>query len=125
MKVNEAIEKLNRLSAEQYDSKDVQGFIEECDRKLYREIVQRFKGGEEYGAYEERYPLEGEDTLIAEDTYAMLYVWYALCQIYFLNAELERYTNAMIRYNQEYEEFKNYYGRTHRALGTVTRFITD
>lgn len=124
MTVNECIDRANQLKDHAYDSDVVKGFCEDCDKKLYREIVEVFSD-ESYGTYEDRYPLSGDDEIIADDAYGILYVYYIIAQIDFFNGEIDRYTNDMIMFNTALDEYKNYYHRNHLVKNQRTRIMTD
>ena len=124
MNVNKVIDKVNALKSHSYDEKEVKGFIEECDKKIYREIAEHFDSTIE--TYNERYPLDGDDELIADDAYYMLYVWYAIAQIDLFNGETDRYLNDLILFNNYYNDFEMYFTRTHNyKKSKITRIITD
>lgn len=124
MKVNEAIERVNELKENAYDDSVIKNFIEDCDKRIYKEVIETHEQKENIQPYETRYPLDGEVHLLAEDAYAMLYVHYAICQIDIHNGEYDRYTNNMIIYNSLLSDFKSYYNRTHMPKGNK-RLITD
>ena len=54
--------------------------------------------------------------LLAPDPYTDLYKYYLFSMIDFTNEEMDRYTNSMLMFNNSWQEFVNYWYRTH---GTV------
>lgn len=123
MTVNEAIEKVNALKSNSYDDEIIKGFIEDCDKKIYKEVIETHEQKDSIAPYDERYPLNGDDTLLADDAYAEFYIFYAICQIDLFNGEYDRYQNNMILYNTYLSDFKSYYNRTHMPKG-IRRLIT-
>ena len=123
MNIKKVIDIVNETRKPGYSEERVKEFIEECDKRIYRNIAELYEN--ELEPYEERYPLETEDELIADDAFSMLYVWYALCQIDIFNGETDRYINDLIQFNDYYEEFEKYYGRKHSLKSRVLRIITD
>lgn len=124
MTVNEAIDRVNSLKDNAFDDEIIKSFIEECDKRIYREVIDTHENSEAIKPYEERYPLQGDDELLADDAYTQFYVFYAICQIDAFNGEYDRYNNNMILFNTHLSDFKAYYNRTHMPIGTK-RIITD
>ena len=124
MTVNEAIERVNMLKDNGYDDSVIKGFIEDCDKRIYKEVINTHKNNGSIKPYEERYPLSGEDELLADDAYTQFYIFYAICQIDVFNGEYDRYTNNMILYNSHLSDFKAYYNWTHMPIG-AQRMITE
>lgn len=124
MTVNEAIERVNMLKDNSYDDAVIKSFIEDCDKRIYKEVINTHKNNGSIKPYEERYPLSGEDELLADDAYTQFYIFYAICQIDVFNGEYDRYTNNMILYNSHLSDFKAYYNRTHMPIG-AQRMITE
>lgn len=123
MKIEEAIKIVNELRINNYSEERIKGFIEEADKRIYRNIAELFEN--ELSPYEERYPLESSDELIADDAYSMLYVWYAISQMDLFNGESERYVNDLIQFNDYYKEFESFYGRTHTLKNNSFSIVTD
>nr|DAT56708.1 MAG TPA: hypothetical protein [Caudoviricetes sp.] len=124
MKIKEIIERVNALKDHAYDDETIKSFIEDCDKRIYREIIETHEQKEPVKPYLLRYPLDADDELLADDAYCQLYTFYALSQIDIFNGEIDRYTNNMICYNSALSDFKAYYNRTNRPLGSK-RIITD
>lgn len=124
MKVNEAIERVNQLKDNAYDDETIRQFIEDCDKQIYREVIETHENRGDYEPYEKRYPLSGDDELLADDAYCRLYIFYAISQVDVFNGETDRYTNNMICYNSALSDFKSYYNRKFMPIGTK-RIITD
>lgn len=124
MKLNEAIKKVNKLKDSAFDEETVRGFIEDCDKRIYREVIETHEKDCRVMPYNRRYPLAGNDELLADDAYSQLYIFYAISQIDVFNGEYDRYSNNMILYNSVLSDFKNYYNRTHTPKG-IKRIVTD
>ncbi len=124
MKVNEAIERVNSLKDNAYDDETIKKFIEDCDKRIYKEVIEIHEKNKNILSYEKRYPLKGDDELLADDAYCQLYIFYAISQVDLFNGETDRYTNNMICYNSALSDFKAYYNRNFMPLG-VRRIITD
>lgn len=118
MKISEVLDRVQQLKPNTIGDDIIRSFIEECDRKVYTEIVAKDypNEGEIIQPENERYPFGGKDVeLLAKDEYASLYLYYAMAQIDFLNSEYERYNNETIRFNNEFEAFSAWYTSTHKS----------
>ena len=120
MTINQAIEKVNKLKDNAFDDEIIKGFLEDCDRRVYREIIETHEDNK--FDYDTRYPLKGDAQLLAEDGYNDFYTFYAIYQIDVFTGEIERYTNNMILFNTKFDEFSSFYNRRHKPLGK--QFIT-
>lgn len=56
------------------------------------------------------------EELLAPDTYCDLYRNYVFAQMDFANGETDRYNNSMIMFNKSYNDFCNWYNRTHKPI---------
>lgn len=124
MKVNEAIERVNSLKDNAYNDETIKKFIEDCDKRIYKEVIETHEKKKNILPYDKRYPLKGDDELLADDAYCQLYIFYAISQVDLFNSETDRYTNNMICYNSALSDFKAFYNRNFMPLG-VRRIITD
>ena len=64
MTINQAIEKVNKLKDNAFDDEIIKGFLEDCDRRVYREIIETHEDNK--FDYDTRYPLKGDAQLLAE-----------------------------------------------------------
>lgn len=124
MKLSEIIEKVNTLKDNAYDEDTIKGFIEDIDKRIYKEVILTHENSSEIKPYSERYPLQSDDELLADDAYCQLYVFYAISQIDMFNGEYERYANDMISFNSSFSDYKAFYNRNNMPLG-IRRLITD
>lgn len=56
--------------------------------------------------------------LLVPDPYTDLYKYYLFSMIDFTNEEMDRYTNSMLMFNTSWQEFVNYWYRTHDTILT-------
>ena len=54
--------------------------------------------------------------MLAPDIYADLYRNYLFTQIDYSNGETERYTNSMLMFNNSYQQYADWYNRTHKPI---------
>lgn len=124
MKLSKIIEKVNSLKDNAYDEDTIKGFIEDIDKRIYKEVISTHEHSDDIKPYDERYPLHSDDELLADDAYCQLYVFYAISQIDMFNGEYDRYTNDMISFNSTFSDYKAFYNRNNMPLG-IRRLITD
>lgn len=87
-------------------------WLSELDGMIYREVFAWHEG-----APPERAPYgAAEATLLVGEPYSTLYTDYLLAMMNMHDAEFDRYTNAMLRFNSAYSAFADAYNRTHRPL---------
>ncbi|MBP5598320.1 MAG: hypothetical protein J6Y02_23330 [Pseudobutyrivibrio sp.] len=55
------------------------------------------------------------EELLIPDTYADIYRHWLFAQIAYANGETERYGNAMLMFNNTFDEYCRYYARNHKA----------
>ena len=112
MKIHEAIEICDRQKPNGYEREDKVHWLDQLDRRIFRELVATHEGGAE--AFEGYTPYTDDDTeLLAEETYSDLYIKWLMAQIDFANSEIKRYNNSVMMFNSLYQEYANYYNRTH------------
>lgn len=114
MTTTEAIAMADALQPNAYEQTLKLHWLSELDGMICREVL----------AWHEDAPAPpapygpGEATLLVGEPYSALYADYLLAMMDMHDAEFDRYTNAMIRFNSAYSAFANDYNRTHRPLKT-------
>ena len=111
MKALEAIALVDTLLPNSYETELKLRWLNELEGMLYRELL----------CWHENAPaapkeLGEDDALLIEAPYHALYADYLAAMIHLHDAEFERYTNAMLRYNAAYAAFAADYNRTHMPL---------
>lgn len=111
-KIFEAIEICDRQKPNGYEREDKIHWLDQLDRRIFRELVATHEGGREtFGGYT---PYTDDDTeLLADEAYAELYVKWLFAQIDFANAEMQRYNNSVTMFNTLYNAYADWYNREH------------
>lgn len=93
-------------------------WLNECEGKVFLDILAGREGAPltEFSGYGED---DTEETLVAPEPYAMLYVYYVAAQIYLSLADIARYNVYIGLFMDEYEEFSSYWVRGHRQTDDV------
>ena len=103
MRVQEAIEKADRLRPNRFSDMEKIEWLSMLDGQVYDEVISR---DEEH---------MNEDLLIP-DTYAKVYVDYLMAQIDFYNRDMGMYNNQIAVFSNGYQDFKNWYIRNHMPM---------
>lgn len=104
-------------------------FINEVEGKIHAEIIMvnaHLASAEECPVYStemENETLEDTETeLLVPAPWDMIYVYWLMCQIDLQNREMESYNNDRALYENAWEEFANYWRRTHMPITPVQQF---
>lgn len=122
MTISEAITECDELKPNQYSDTHKLRWLTDIEKTIMNEIILTHEreikeGGEETGefnGYDEDTDYETE--LIAPDPYSQLYVFYLMAMIDFYNGETTKYQNSYVMFNAKYQEFANYWNRTHKTV---------
>ena len=111
MTINEAIEQLDRLKPNAYETAEKVRWLSELDGQITDELLTRIRGGAApFEGYSESEDLDTE--LIAEDRYADLYIKYLCAQVDYHNGEWTRYNNSAALFTAAYEAYAAYLRRS-------------
>lgn len=112
MKISEVLNKTDNLLPNAFDEEQKLEWLKQIENKIYKEVVLTHKNQVPETVFDE----EKENDLIAPFPYDNLYISFLIAQIYKYLNETVRYNNAMVIFNQEYQEFTNYYNRQNMPL---------
>lgn len=111
MTIEEVLTKTDKLLVNAIDDEIKLEWLHNIEDKIYKEIVLTHENQVPMTDFENT-----ENELIAVHPYDNLYISYLIAQILYYTFETIRYNNAMITFNQEYQEFCNYYNRENMPL---------
>lgn len=124
------LEEQNLLQGERTEDTESSGDVEETEDAEGAENTENGPSKEETGwklvkPMEKRRPVYefkgyNEETnmdteLIAKEPYTDLYKFYLISMINLYNEEYDRYQNAAMLFNNAYQDYANYYNRTHKS----------
>lgn len=109
MTINEAIAAVDGLRNNQIPEGVKRAMLSELDGRIYREVIA--PNSIDFTGYNAE--TEGETELLVPYPYDGLYVNYLEMEIARINAEMPRYNNAAIVFNEKYAAYKRWYNRTH------------
>lgn len=111
MRAIDAVSLCDELLPNAYSQEIKLQWLSELDGMIYRELIVWHEGaGEAPEAYSE------QSELLVGAPYTGLYADYIAAMIHMRDAEFERYTNAMLRFNSAYSSFADAYNRAHKPL---------
>ena len=92
--------------------------LNEIEGRVYREILMMNEHPEDMERPTYTEPEEGEEQpeMLVPDDYAMLYVYWLMCQIDVLNQEMEKYNNDRTLFEDAWGSFGDYWIKTHMPL---------
>lgn len=113
MKIQYAIDYVNRTKRNTCDRKDMINWLSQLECRVKTQIIDAYEGSENvlFTGYDEHTDMGTE--LLVPAPYDEMYLRYLEAQIDYVNAEEERYNNAIDLFNRLWQEFRRYYIRTH------------
>ena len=116
MKIREVLTQVDDLYANAFSEEDKLKWLQDIENKIYKELVLTHHEPVEMTDFD-----DDDNELIAPSPYDNLYINYIIANINKYNNETVRYNNAMIIFNQQYQEFANWYNRTKMPLSSKER----
>lgn len=123
MTIREAISQVDSLLPNSYDNKEKVKWLSDLDWMVKRELVDTHDDAEivTFIGYDDS---TNQDTvLLAPAPFDKMYLRYLEAQIHKHNEENNRWNNAIMLYNNEWQSFADYYNRTHMPRQSGTRFV--
>ena len=120
MKAMDLIERVDLLEPNDYGPEQKLQWLSTLDGKAFREIIETHEGGTEtMPVY-----VNGDEELLIEEPFALdVYYYYLQAMIAAENSETQRYNKRMVMFNAAYQEWTNWYNRTHRPKKAGTHFL--
>lgn len=114
MTIDEVLAEIEEVKPHQYDNSLLIRWLGQLEGKIVTEIINTHEGEPvTFNGFTES---DAAEELIVPNEYADLYKYYLYAMIDFANGETDRYTNSMIMFNSAYQEYANYYNRTHMPI---------
>lgn len=118
MKIQEAIEKCNKLKPNQYEDAIKVDWINGLELRIIDEIIKRHEGFENFSF--QPYIVGEEAMLLVPEPYSDLYIKYLFSQIDLYNTELDRYNNSATLFNYAYADYQAWFRRNHMPVENPT-----
>ena len=122
MKIIEAINRIDSLKRNTYDKSYKVAWLSTLDA-LVKGVIDAHEGGENvtFNGYDDSTDLNTE--LLAPAPYDEIYLRWMEAQIDYNNGEYDKYNNSVEMWNTAFEDYKNYYNRTHMPKGKKFKYF--
>ncbi len=120
MKAMDMIERVDLLEPNDYGPEQKLQWLSTLDGKAFREVIETHEDGvtDTLPVY-----VNGDEELLIEDPFANdIYYYYLQAMIAAENSETQRYNKRMVMFNAAYQEWTNWYNRTHKPKRAGTHF---
>ena len=121
MKAIDMIERVDLLEPNDYSPEQKLHWLSTLDGKILREVIETHGGAaaEELPEY-----CNGDEELIVGAPYGEdLYYYYLQAMIAAENSETQRYNKRMTMFNAAYQEWTDFYNRTHKPKRAGAHFL--
>ncbi len=122
MTINEAISRIDALKHNDYNQSEKVAWLSALDSIVKKQVIDTHEGeGVVFEGYNEETDLNTE--LLIPSPYEEVYLRWLEAQIDYYNGEYDKYNNAVLMYNTEFQAFERYYNRTHMPKGTNFKYF--
>ena len=123
MTITEAINKIDSLKHNTYSQSDKVDWLSRLDAMVKKHIIDTHEGAEDvsFKGYDDLTELSTE--LLVPAPYDEMYLRWMEAQIDYHNGEYNKYNNAILMFNADYESYQNYYNRTHMPKGKSFKYF--
>ncbi len=121
MKAMDIIERVDLLEPNDYGPEQKLHWLSTLDGKIFHEVIETHED-----AATDVLPtyVNGDEELIIGEPYGEdIYYYYLQAMIAAENSETQRYNKRMTMYNAAYQDWTNYYNRTHKPKRAGTHFL--
>ena len=127
MTIDEAIREFDQTRPNQHDKTLKVRWLSRLDGMLWQEIFLTHEmpvniAADPWHPYEA--DMDEDRQLLVGEPYDDIYQWWLACQSDLVNMEMQKHQNDSVLYNQSYQDFENYWCRTHLATTGLKRFYT-
>lgn len=119
MKVIDAIAKITYLKPSRFERPSFIDWLGQVEHMVKKDIIDNYDG--------DNTPFPGFDNddistlnkeLYMPAPYDLAYLYYLEAQIHYYNEDIDMYNSAMTMFNTVFNQYKEYYGRTHSSKVT-------
>lgn len=123
MRIIEAINKIDSLKHNTYSQSEKVIWLSNVDSLVKTQVIDTHDGGEEvvFEGYTENTDFDTE--LLIPAPYEEVYMRWLEAQIDYYNGEYDKYNNAVLMYNTEFQAFERWYNRTHMPKGNNFKYF--
>ena len=123
MKIIEAINKIDDLKHNTYSQEDKVGWLSRLDFMVKRLLIDTDEGGEGVTFTGYTPDTDPDTEMLIPEPFDEAYLRWLEAQIDFTNGEYAKYNNSIEMFNTVWQNYQNYYNRTHLPKGQSMRFF--
>ena len=123
MTIGEAINRLDLLKHNTYTQSDKIRWLSKLDLMVKKQIIDTHEGAvaSSFTGYTDDTDINTK--LLVPAPYDEVYLRWLEAQIDYHNGEYDKYSNAIIMFNTEFEAYAAYYNQNHRPVNRGKRFL--
>lgn len=123
MTIIEAVTRLDSLKHNTYSQNDKVLWLSKLDWMVKKQIIDTHEGAEatSFNGYTDETDVNTK--LLVPAPYDEVYLRWMEAQIDYLNGEYDKYNNAIIMFNADFEAYAAYYNQNHRPVNRGKRFL--
>ena len=123
MKIIEAINRIDSLKHNTYTQTDKVKWLSRLDSMVKRLVIDTHEGGEgvAFTGYDDTTDIQTE--LLIPEPFDEAYLRWMEAQIDYHNGEYDKYNNSIEMFNTYWNNFQNFYNRTHMPKGKEMKFF--
>lgn len=123
MTISQAISALDSYKPNTYTQDEKISWLSAMDGMIKLNVIDTHEDGEnvEFTGYDGETDTDTE--LLVGAPYEELYILWMAAKADFYNEEYDKYNNTITRFNDLYQDFANYYNRTHMSKGTAFKYF--
>ena len=123
MTIMEAITRLDSLKFNTYTQSNKVEWLSRLDNMVKKHIIDTHEGAEDvvFSGYDDNTDLNTE--LLVPTPHDEMYLRWMETQIDYHNGEYDKYNNAIIMFNADWDAYQAFYTRTHLPLIRGKRFL--
>lgn len=123
MTIQAAIDRIDDMKPNMFTVPQKIAWLSEVDSYIWREIIKTHEGvpaGVVFAGYDQETPMDTE--LLVPEPYTDVYDAYLSAQMDLKNAESGKYAQNMVRFNNAWQTYGDYYNRHHMPIQMVRQF---
>ena len=123
MKIIQAINRLDALVFNTYSQEDKVEWLSRLDTMVKQQIIDHYEGADDviFNGYTADTPMDTQ--LLVPAPYDEMYLRWLEAQIHYHNGEYDKYNNAIIMFNTDFEAYSAFYNRNNLPLIRGRRFL--
>lgn len=124
MTIYDAITQFDARQFNTYTEGDKVQWLSKLDSMVKRNIIDTHEGKDNISFFEYSSSTDIQSTqLLVPPPYDEMYFRWLEAQVCYHNGEYDKYNNAIIMFNTDYESYSAYYNRTHKPVSHGSRFL--